>query len=276
MFFLSVLGQDDSCQLDLLTIFQSARRHNINFGINFDDLRQVERLWRVDKVAYRRVVAKRGSLFRFTYNCIIKPGERHKFWSQEILTTAVFSQKNRKRSIEPRIERIFRNPTANIRENFCKRSRRISHNDRQNNEEMIDNNNEPIQIPEIILPQEQIEGQCSLKRFFSKKTPLRRTFDRSRDHRGQATLTWNEDMLLFLYLSKLDFENTKGLVRGFERMVDSLSCLSDLRQMDDRGQVKYLVPQASFIDKLIYGFNVFIQAQKEDLISRSSYLINGS
>ena len=52
MFFLSVLGQDDSCQLDLLTIFQSARRHNINFGINFDDLRQVERLWRVDKVAH--------------------------------------------------------------------------------------------------------------------------------------------------------------------------------------------------------------------------------
>lgn len=49
IFFLSVLGQDDSYPLDLLTIFQSARRHNINFEINFEDIRQVERLYRLVK-----------------------------------------------------------------------------------------------------------------------------------------------------------------------------------------------------------------------------------
>jgi len=57
---------------------------------------------------------------------------------------------------------------------------------------MIDNNNEAMEIPEIILPDhqqpQQQQDQCSMKSFFRKSSPAPATFDHSRasGHRGQV------------------------------------------------------------------------------------------
>jgi len=75
-------------------------------------------------------------------------------------------------------------------------------------------------------------------------------------------------MLLYLFVLKLDFENTKPITRSFERLVDTQGCLSDLRTIDHQGQVKYLVPQPPFIDKL--GFETLAKrGHKEDIFGSS-------